>query len=407
MRRYLIFLLLPVCLLWGCQKQTNEMGTKTYSISEAEQGNQSVLYYSGQETIAEEGVLFPVELQEGGILTYYDYAQEEMYPFCSNVNCEHNDSSCSAWFDSFAEAPGIYNGQVYVFSYINEKDEWDLVSMEVDGTNRKTVAQFTAEDFGCDSLISGVPNCWYIDGKAVFIMTCGFWEEEGADFRAIVQVNLSDGRKEILAEIGNEDNVIGIYNDVLLILGKEPITPLLEKDEFFKENGKQADYDEYYSEWYNNSYREIYYSLNTSTGEKKEFFEAVGNTPEWDYSHISSDGIFYYSTDKAIGSVNLLTDEVDTAYESEHNVTIECSADGKVFFLTLTDERNKKINDCYLDLKTGEVTALSENMPDGSWIYGETSQYFVGNGPINFIFIPKEDYYSGNYGAAKDIKALE
>lgn len=50
-------------------------------------------------------------------------------------------------------------------------------------------------------------------------------------------------------------------------------------------------------------------------------------------------------------------------------------------------------------------------MPDGSWIYSETSKYFIGNGPINlkfnYIFIPKEDYYSSNYDAAIGIKVIE
>lgn len=410
MKKYLIILLIPVIMLCACQENSQEMGTKTYSASEMEKSNQTFLYNDGQKTITEEGVIFPVDSQEGGILTYYDYTQEETYPFCSNVNCDHKDSSCSAWFDSFAQALGIYNRQIYVLSYLNETDKWELVSMDTDGTNRKTIVQFSKEDFGCDTLVGAVSNSWYKDGKAVFAMNCEFWEDEGAEFKAVLKVDLVDGSKEILAEIGNEDQVLSIYDDILLLSKVDPLTPLLDKEEFFEENGKNADYDKYYEEWYNRSYRQIHYLLNLETGEEKDLFDTVGLPPEWDYSCISTDGMFYYSMEKQIGGVNLLTGEVKTVLENENEVTMECCVDGKIFFQTLTDDRNRRLNDCYLNLETEEVTILDKNMPDGGWIYAETSKYFIGNGTVGneegYVFIPKGKYYSANYDAAKVMKTF-
>ena len=389
-----------LCLLGGlcaCGSGSDSgQETKVISVLEEETQDSAPVYCNSGFTATNYGVIFPIESQSGGILTYYDFSSDETYPFCSNVNCSHEDDSCDAWFDSMVFGPAIYEGKVYLFSYDNDSGDWLFLSMDPDGTNRKNIVRLSGDDFSCDSIL--LYRAWYDDESVIFVVDCFSWETE-EDFYTLAEVDLMDGQLEMLSTIEIDNGVLTYENGVFFLSRGEWNESLMTETEFYESNGSSADYSEYYSEWYNTQYQVVYYLLDTGTGETTDLLIVPGSdgVAEWDYDHLADEGIYYGTSGNILYGINLSKQSITTVYESENQISMECAADGNVFFLQLDDEREETLANSYLDIETGQVTDLDGRISGYGWIYDSTNQYFIGDADQGYFCILKEDFYSSAF----------
>ena len=390
--------LIPVCMAAGlCACGNNpEDSVRVISLSEEEQ-EQTAVYCNSFMTVTDYGVIFPIQSQSGGILEYYDFSSDDTYPFCSNVNCGHKDDSCDAWFDSMVTGPAIYNGRVYLFLY-NDDGSWDLLSMDTDGTNRGRVAGLEGKDFSCDSVL--LMNVWYGDDAVTFTASCESWDSAASeDFYVLAQLNLPDGRLEILDTMDTSADMLAYEDGVAFLVRGEWDEPQLGEDEFYEQYGSSADYDDYYSEWYQTQYRDVYYLLDVESGETEDLLTVPGSDEpaEWDYDRLPDEGILYGTVGDTIYGVDLRGKTLQTIYRGDSQLSIECAADGNIFFLQLDGDREEMLSNSYLDISSGEVTDLDGRISGGGWIYGSTDRYFIGESGRGFCCITKEDFYSSDF----------
>ncbi len=383
-------------LLCACgSKETKE--NKVPELSDHETAKEETICCNLGMTVTDQGVIFPIDAQSGGVLQYFDYHTGSVYPFCSNVNCTHTDADCDGWFDSEVYGPAIYGDKIYLFTKNSDQNSWQFLSMDADGTNRKQITEIKAADFSCDDLMP-TGNFWYNDETVIFTMQCTSWEE-GEDHQTLAALNLSGGQVRIIGELDSGDSLLAYEKKQIFASREDSDEPILERDAFYEKMGASADYDAYYSEWYQAHHQTVYYLLDTETGERVDVLSISGSQEpaEWDYDHIADDGVYYGTAGNVIYGVDFSDKTLCIVYESETPKTIECAADGNVFFLELDENRENVTANCYLDVKTGEVTKLDGQLTHGGWLCGFAGGYFVGESKKGYICINKDDLYQSDF----------
>lgn len=383
----------------------NSAKTNPIVFSSETESSPSLIHCDAFMTATDYGVIFPIQSQAGGILKYYDFDSADSYPLCSNTNCSHADDSCNAWFDSMVFAPAICNDKIYLFLLNDDGNAWYFLSMDTDGSNRRTIAELDGDVFSCDDVF--VSDVWYEGNTAILSVSCGFYEN-GDDFYALASLNLDDGQLKTLGTANGSDSIYAYENGIFFMSHGKQDEELLEEDEYFELYGTSADYADYYSDWYTAHYSTVYYLLDTNTGETTELLTVPGSegSAEWDYDHLTNDGIFYGTNGNTLYGVNIASKTISTVFQSENELSIECAADGNVFFLQLKDNGDTFVANSYLNIETNEVTDLNGRIAGGGWIQSSTSKYFLGESSRGFFCITKENYYASNFKNISIIQKL-
>lgn len=80
-----------------------------------------------------------------GCLVFYDYATRQAVPLCAQVNCEHHDDTCPAWFGDSGNIPRIVtNGQQLAYCYLSSPARVETAA--IDGSGRKVLYEFAANE---------------------------------------------------------------------------------------------------------------------------------------------------------------------------------------------------------------------------------------------------------------------
>lgn len=81
-------------------------------------------------------------------LLFFDYDSKEEYVICSRANCRHNNENCSGWYSGYHGALGFaeYNGYLYCFIDNQEKNLYEFIRMNRDGSQRKVIAEIDHGD---------------------------------------------------------------------------------------------------------------------------------------------------------------------------------------------------------------------------------------------------------------------
>ena len=83
--------------------------------------------------------------QDENLIYFSQRGSTAFYPLCSKPNCMHNDENCNAWCGS---AFGYYNGALYSVVLKGFQNEFQIVKMNLDGTDHEKVASFSAGNGG-------------------------------------------------------------------------------------------------------------------------------------------------------------------------------------------------------------------------------------------------------------------
>ena len=80
-----------------------------------------------------------------GFMKYLDYETGKSSYLCGRSMCLHNDSDCGAFAVNFS-GMGVYKGKLYALrkDYVN--NSYDLLQMEMNGTERKTLTTFSFDE---------------------------------------------------------------------------------------------------------------------------------------------------------------------------------------------------------------------------------------------------------------------
>lgn len=349
------------------------------------------------ETVQNEGIFFTQS--EPGILTYYDFKSENRYPFCSDINCSHEDDSCNAWIDGSVKDIFLIDSKLCFLEEDEESTKINWMSMNPDGTNRKVVASLEPEQWGAEVLYpSG--TAWMMDGKVFTSIQCTT-EENGESFEQAIQMDTKSG--QITQLLPGHSSIVTMYKNYILYTQENHKTPKMTQEEFFKKNGSQADYDAYESEWMRNSYRLKYLVYDIKTGRSKEVCQ-MSNTPELDESALTDEGKFYMVSGKEIWCIDLVQGKREKIYSGEEELTMQCADAGKVFVMALDDKREKVHFYGYYDVKNAQMQKLDKNiLGSGGWIINYNKDYYIGTGKVHGkygdVCVKKSDYMKSNKNA--------
>lgn len=155
---------------------------------------------------------------DNGKMKYLDYATGKSYYICDKANCLHQNKSCGSYAVNFSGF-GAYNGYLYAIRKDYQTNSYDLIRMEMNGTDRKVLATIDSRDFGKNKQDDGnldleYEDIYYAYGKAYFQIKYSeneyFESEEGESETVysnpetmiqIMCIDLKSGEKKVLEEI--------------------------------------------------------------------------------------------------------------------------------------------------------------------------------------------------------------
>lgn len=399
--------------------------------------------------------------ESNSILMYYDFNTEENYVLCSSPNCKHNDSSCPAnvrdYYKNYTFA--YYQGRLYLLSQKNyESEKIELISMDVDGQNRRTVVSLDPGDYSVESWAVNSINPVYFAGGKVFL-TMDYIQpfvNETSEYintgMQLLMIDLTDGSITELTDIM-------IYNTeaarVKFTLVTEKFAvyeimkyeiPYLFEWEYIEKYGEEAyqrDYYKYYRDYENETDAVgIYRAVNLDTGQISEIwsgkmYPAYGEEssapvmmgPDFTFSY---DGNLYYTpaeysygpenTDERDG-VNLEIHRVDPATGEDTNLQlfseivdaywyIEQSSNGGYLYnkdeILVCNDFFETDTFCLYkySLSENELTEITRKRDtDTDNIWGVTDQRVIfGAGMLEPLWVTKDEYEKGNFSNAVKIR---
>ena len=142
--------------------------------------------------------LFSLIDSDLGILSYWNLTSETCVPLCSKANCTHTDETCDAWF----KEPNYGTLQKYedkIYLWCGFQGSLALYSENLDGTERKKVCGFSAEDRTGNWVDSSV-----VSGDFCYINMSFGQDRKGSDIRGIYRISLTNGTAKLI-RMNNED----------------------------------------------------------------------------------------------------------------------------------------------------------------------------------------------------------
>lgn len=221
----------------------NDTETGAYSQSLSNTADSVNGIYSIENNIwSEDSVNIAISSDNGdkyySLLSFTDKSVNKKVVLCNKPDCNHTDSSCTAYFPSYVSVLqdsedvrfAIMDSEGYVFLYDNKlyvlNPFGDLIVMNRDGTNHKKLISIDSKYFILngflykDSVFLCVKYLPDFDGNS---------EQEFSDEdynMALLRLNLSDGKyKELFScKQEQETNCLGIYDNKAYFFFRSPNT---------------------------------------------------------------------------------------------------------------------------------------------------------------------------------------
>ncbi len=365
------------------------------------------IYADFECTLMESGVLYPNNVQRPGFIRFYDFSSEKEFVLCTKAACSHSDESCPAYYPSFVSAPVIYGGRLYLFSYAEEKNGWNLICASTDGTQRQTLAELNPEDFHCDSLIGGISEVYFTDGCAVFFMDLTNWD--GPSEKCLVRLDLNTGKHEYW-EASPDWQLAAVSGDRVVITFEEKAAPLLSEAAFFQQNGASADYNDYYKTWFQTNHLQTYSVWDYRQNERTEVISFQGDLPEHDYAHNAWDGMLYITHKSDLYALNMNTLTCQSVLHTDHLYSMQCRAADHVFLLELSEDAKDRLNIVVYSTTDASSRTLDPSFfgSEGTWVFRGNDKHCIGYGKkglrVGLFSIPTEDLIAENPDSIRFIK---
>lgn len=261
----IIFLCTMTCFFYSCSEPDN------LSIKISETPTDIVVQGAtdfGTFSTGESGIL---HIKDNHFL-FFDYKSKKNYVVCSRANCGHNDSSCSGWYNGYHGALGLaeYGGKLYCFVKRQEKNIYQFIRMDLDGNNRKVIAEIDCGD--------SLPGSWeanldlsytyYTNNKVITILNWIYNPKENSEemiqTQQCITVNLQSGKITEIMERTKEPvqcSIEAVSKDYSIIKVTGYDEHRFTEEEFYNryEQGEFTDYTqiskaenpyEAYCDWY-------------------------------------------------------------------------------------------------------------------------------------------------------------
>lgn len=440
-----VWLVLVLCLAGGCGKKS----------AAKMQDNRNFSYHGSficgaseaknEYAVCEAGLFF----LRNHNMQFYDREEKQVYVLCGKLNCRHNDSSCSAWYDQMGDAFGLapHRGKVYVVIRNREKNTYDFTVMNLSGEERKVIASLDIGSYEEGNwVISGqYGEDIYYSGDMAWMVFQKEYVSDGQNSNIMgtqsIGINLEDGTVTELNEVSLDSERDGLAFEAIsenyVILSRENILdPKLSKEEFQRkyQKGEFTDpifgevddpYDYYCNSWYPFSTRKSmdYLCYNVAeqtfklleTAEMRPLLDENGDIngalsrylfSGWYQGNIvcekrlDDDSLIeelFWDMDTGPKDPFLKFEEGGTLIVNNGGNVLECIINGsQLLYCKYLPEERAEI---YMyDLETGGNRLLFEDDRQISFrIFGETEDCLWGkvNQGRDLCWILKEDYYNG------------
>ena len=207
-----VVVLVSLALLVSCQQQENEKVNENTDESvkknvQVENMDTSADIDENNIAISEEGVYF---WNKNGYLMFYDKQSEKVVPLCGLADCQHNTTSCNAYYEEIgSKTEGFFGNRVIYYEdslYLLglDKDEYvSVYKVAKDGSSRKKVTQlYKIEKMkGEENSITAPSYCVY-DGYVYYI-------DNGVAKQTIRRKSLKNENEEVVFE--PEQKEVNVY----------------------------------------------------------------------------------------------------------------------------------------------------------------------------------------------------
>lgn len=325
--------------------------------------------YSFESEFLSENVIISSDDSESqfSLLNFTDGSTNTKIVLCNKPNCNHNDSSCSAYFVSWLAVKrdngnvrfAIMHSDGYVFLY-NDRlyvlDPFgDLIEMDKDGSNHKNLLSIDSKYYINNGFL--YKDCIYLCVKYLPSYDSSVEQEfSDADYNiAVLKVDLKTNKCEEIFSFKTEldTTCLGIYENKAYFFYRSPNTQATANTQQAVDNEK-------------NSHNIAFYYYDLSNPERKYVIKNI-KSYEFDDAAFDKNGVYYHNRKEGkLIKLNLDTGEkedilTDVGGYIEIHTPIE---DDKLYFtkdnmLSNAFSPEPQTNETYcVDLNTGEVNKI-------------------------------------------------
>ena len=368
---------------------------------------------------------------------------------CSQPNCRHSDTDCSAFIGPNPENGGFVaysNGLVYFVSADYDTGYYVLKAMNTNGTDQRTILRLNLSNYSAGERIYKINTISYLE-TGIAVIECGFGivpdliDEQhhvSIDFKSLILlVDLQSGK--IVDEIGEGAGytVDASYPEYIVlirfVLNHEMLQNIADIEEQYPEQFPTIDdYRAWYFENYCPSEEIAVYSINEKTLKTVVSEDCLVYRLKYDnslnycgtvYSLGILDNVLYYGRmsehdidceDRDIAQIDLFSMEGKDLFSIKNGGPIVCGAhfldsiiDGsKILFVTYDNEMpdQRKYGDIWtLDLITGKVNKHFTDLWNIKYrVVGETDDsYIITIDNTGCYKVLKQNYYMGDFSDIK------
>lgn len=242
-------LLIVMCLmLVACQSSKDNQET-----GQAPQVKEDLIlkdwnYLSNKGDSNEEGCYFIKTEEESTHLAYYDYATQQEIYLCNKPECQHKDSTCTAYLDGASSMSQlfVYKNHLYIVENIgltmnalgeSQALSPQVIQIDLDGQNRKDLYKLDDYEFEYGSIIVG-DDCLYIPVIRETKVETGK--------NSFMQVTAEKYLYKINLETGEGQQVMDMkYKNIMSVEGRSIIMNVSQYDEYPEKYLKENDYSKY------------------------------------------------------------------------------------------------------------------------------------------------------------------
>ena len=224
---YSIILLLGLCIvmLTSCGQDDTTSSTEPLTVGQATiQGDvQSIRddpYARGNESTTGFYRTVPNEKDGSEIIHYVDFATGQEIALCSQLNCRHNNESCTAWIPA-SQARNIVvpvgnklvllrGGNPNFAEILGDDSLAQVEIMNLDGTDRQVIHQFSAVEH-----VPGMPRGGFArDGQNLYFMI----DSVSGGPRTLYAANVETNQVTALYEMNEEEaRIVGGTNSEIIL----------------------------------------------------------------------------------------------------------------------------------------------------------------------------------------------